>query len=288
MGRTASLLALYGLLGGMSSSQSYSIGTAVSGVPSLARSCLVNDAGLLAGALVLVAGVAWLRRRSSDPFTLRCLALPLYVAAVFLTPLAPAVAGVAVPIVMAVSQALFYGLLWVLPACPGAAPGGRAGRMRLLAVGCACFFGGTYTGMWLGGDLLPAVGSGDFYMVAAVAAFAATLVVEFLPRPAGGAPGGGEAAAVPRAETGGAPAGAADRPDLPLQRAADRWGLTPRERAVLPGVVRGRSVAWVADSLSVSKNTVHTHMRNIYQKAGVHSREELIDAVESLSGPEGR
>ena len=70
--------------------------------------------------------------------------------------------------------------------------------------------------------------------------------------------------------------------DALAAHAADAWGLTPRERAVLPGLLRGRSVAWVAENLTVSKNTVHTHMRNIYQKAGVHSQEELIDAAEAL------
>ena len=293
----AVLLALYGLLGGMSSSQSHSMGTALSGAPSLVRSCLANDVGLVVGAGLLMLGAAWLLSRSSDPFALRCVTLPLYVASVFLTPLSPAVAGVVVPVVMAASQVLFYGLLWMFPACCcfGTAHDGRAGaHMRLFAVGCCCFFGGIYLGMWLGGDLLLAVGSGDFYMVAAVVVFAAVLIVEFAPLLVGSASERGETAVGEKGVSGlldgTAPVdGALSLSDSPgsfdslLQCAADRWSLTPRERAVLPGLVRGRSVAWVADSLTVSKNTVHTHMRNIYQKAGVHSREELIDAVEAFA-----
>ena len=35
-------------------------------------------------------------------------------------------------------------------------------------------------------------------------------------------------------------------------------------------------------SLGVSWNTVRTHSRNIYTKMGVHSRQELIDAVDDM------
>ena len=37
----------------------------------------------------------------------------------------------------------------------------------------------------------------------------------------------------------------------------------------------------IADILVVSKDTVKTHSRNIYQKLGIHSQQELIDSVES-------
>ena len=278
--RVLVLFALYGLLGGMSSSQSHSLGIAGGAEPSLVRECLVNDAGLLVGAAELVAGAAWLRRRGVDLLSLRCLALPLYVAAVFLTPLVPGVAAMTVPFIMAVSQALFYGLLWMAPALDE--DGGPVAHLRGFAGSCACFFTGTYLGMWLGGDLLPAVGSGDFYMVAAVAALAAVLVAELFPRSAPqSAPGVEEEVGGFAGGQGGA---AATDLDALVRVAADRWGLTPRERCVLPGLARGRSVSWVAETLTVSKNTVHTHMRTIYQKAGVHSREELIDAVEALAG----
>ncbi len=56
-------------------------------------------------------------------------------------------------------------------------------------------------------------------------------------------------------------------------------GLTPRETEVLGIVARGHGRTYVAETLLISKNTVYTHMRNIYRKLGVGSREELIQLV---------
>lgn len=58
-------------------------------------------------------------------------------------------------------------------------------------------------------------------------------------------------------------------------------GLTPREKEVFALLARGRSMSVIADILVVSKDTVKTHSRNIYQKLGIHSQQELIDSVES-------
>lgn len=283
--------ALYGAVGGLSSSQAHSLSREFAEQPSMVHSCLVNDAGLLVGAVILLLGVIWLSRRRVEAFTLRYLLLPAYLVCIFLSPLLAGFMGVVVPVLMAVSQALFYGLLWVFPR-----PAPQGDHLRWYASCCGFFFTGTYLGMFVGGDFLPDAGAGDAYMVIAAVALAVLLMLEFAPRfstvnpdmarDAGGAPSSQGASAV---DAAGEPAAAADPSleagaaiDALAARAADAWGLTPRERAVLPGLLRGRSVAWVAESLTLSKNTVHTHMRNIYQKADVHSQEELIDAAESL------
>lgn len=62
------------------------------------------------------------------------------------------------------------------------------------------------------------------------------------------------------------------------QRAADaRYGLSQRELEVLRLFAQGRSANWIADSLIISKNTVRAHLRAIYTKLDVHSRQELLD-----------
>ena len=51
---------------------------------------------------------------------------------------------------------------------------------------------------------------------------------------------------------------------------------------VLGLLARGRDVPYVAEELVISKSTVRTHVKSIFAKTGVHSRQELIDLVESI------
>ncbi len=268
---------LYGMVGGLASSQAHVLAPTAMVQPSLLHSCLVNDLGLVLGACTLIVGTLWLVSR---------LLVPAFLVAIFLAPLLAGFMGEVVPVLMALSQALFYGMLWMFPK-----PAPVDERLRWFAAVCGAFFVGTHAGMWLGGDFLPASGAGDIYMVVAALALAALIMVEFVPRLFGSHDGValvdvGDTASLSEVQDASVcpdPALEASAAlDALANHAADVWGLTPRERAVLPGLLRGRSVAWVAESLTVSKNTVHTHMRNIYQKAGVHSQEELIDAAEAL------
>lgn len=55
--------------------------------------------------------------------------------------------------------------------------------------------------------------------------------------------------------------------------------LTQREYEVLCSFATGKSVRAVAEELSVSENTVKSHVTHIYAKLGVHSREELMALV---------
>ncbi len=57
--------------------------------------------------------------------------------------------------------------------------------------------------------------------------------------------------------------------------------LSPREAEVLVLLAGGHTQAFVADQLQISRNTVHTHTKNIYAKMGVDSREDLLSLVES-------
>ena len=53
-------------------------------------------------------------------------------------------------------------------------------------------------------------------------------------------------------------------------------GLTEREEEVLILLAQGRSVPYIQEQLYISKNTVNTHVRHIYQKIGVRTKQELI------------
>lgn len=61
---------------------------------------------------------------------------------------------------------------------------------------------------------------------------------------------------------------------------AERFRLTPRERDVLELLVRGRTASYIAEELVISSTTAKTHIKHIYQKAGVQSKQTLLDIVE--------
>lgn len=64
--------------------------------------------------------------------------------------------------------------------------------------------------------------------------------------------------------------------------AADAYRLSTREEEVLAYLLRGRSLASIAEELYVSQNTVKTHVNHIYKKLDVHTREELMKLTEEL------
>lgn len=64
---------------------------------------------------------------------------------------------------------------------------------------------------------------------------------------------------------------------------AARFGLTSREEDVLALLARGRTSPVIQRKLTVSHNTVKSHVRHIYAKLGVHSQQELIDLVDEAA-----
>lgn len=89
--------------------------------------------------------------------------------------------------------------------------------------------------------------------------------------------------------------GSDDRPTVmqdpfaPLNRAccqvATAYHLSPREEEMLPYFARGKSCTSIAEELHIGSATVKTHSSNIYQKLGIHSRDELIVLVERQLTP---
>ena len=94
--------------------------------------------------------------------------------------------------------------------------------------------------------------------------------------------GGAAADAAAPADGDGATAAAATgRPEglygyagLPL------YGLSARELEVMHLYAQGRSANWIAEKLVISSNTVRTHLRAVYNKLDVHSRQELLDFID--------
>lgn len=73
-------------------------------------------------------------------------------------------------------------------------------------------------------------------------------------------------------------------PDEDRERQVDAivrtYMLTDREGEIVAMLVKGRSLPKISESLYVTENTTKTHVKNIYRKTGVHSKQELMDLVD--------
>lgn len=66
-----------------------------------------------------------------------------------------------------------------------------------------------------------------------------------------------------------------------LDAFAQAHRLSPREREILGLISKGRDVPYIEQELVLSKSTVKTHIRHIYEKCEVSSRQALIDLLQS-------
>ena len=66
---------------------------------------------------------------------------------------------------------------------------------------------------------------------------------------------------------------------------AKRYGLTEREKDVFVLMAAGHTRPRIREQLCISDGTVKTHAYHLYEKMGVHSREELYALVELRSAP---
>lgn len=74
--------------------------------------------------------------------------------------------------------------------------------------------------------------------------------------------------------------GSADAgPGARFEDCFDGFGLTAREADVAELLIVGHTQARIAETLCISDNTVATHVRHVYQKVGVHNRQQFIDFV---------
>lgn len=58
--------------------------------------------------------------------------------------------------------------------------------------------------------------------------------------------------------------------------------LSPRQGEVLEFLAKGRDAKFIEDHFCISKSTAKSHIYNIYCKLDIHSRQELLDMIESV------
>lgn len=61
---------------------------------------------------------------------------------------------------------------------------------------------------------------------------------------------------------------------------AEAYRLSPREAEVLKLLSNGRSLPYIEEELVISHSTARTHVKHIYDKLGVNSRQQLHDLVQ--------
>lgn len=72
--------------------------------------------------------------------------------------------------------------------------------------------------------------------------------------------------------------------DTAIASIAAKYGISPREAEIIRLLARGRNVPYICDELFIAKSTVQTHIKHIYAKLGLSSRQELIDLIERAGG----
>lgn len=70
-----------------------------------------------------------------------------------------------------------------------------------------------------------------------------------------------------------------DHTERALEAIAHTCQLTPREIEVFRLLSLGRDISTIENDLCISRNTAKMHIRHVYQKLEVHSKQELIDLV---------
>jgi DNA-binding CsgD family transcriptional regulator len=69
--------------------------------------------------------------------------------------------------------------------------------------------------------------------------------------------------------------------DARWQMLSKRYFLTEREIEVVRLLTQGRSRADIGKKLYITENTVRTHLKSVYGKLGIHSKQGLIDLLEN-------
>lgn len=85
-----------------------------------------------------------------------------------------------------------------------------------------------------------------------------------------------------RAQTAGGDSDRRQRLDAVEDRLVHTYGFTSREAQVAVLFASGYSLGRVAEELEITKGTAQGYSRSAYRKAGIHSKDELIDLCQLL------
>ena len=232
----------------------------------------------LSYALVLVALIVVVRRSSSQrraAVTFAHVALPIAAAIVLASPFVDLVVDLeAVPFSSALTYlgiALFNVLGLALPLC--ALRRGRRSACRAAAV----YLAGCVLALATGMAVFQLLGhDAQVVSLCIMAAYLAALVIVSV-RAAGERSLEGEAS--PALREGDAPE-SSDKRLAACGRVAEQYALSPREAEILRFLSRGHGAKYIAERLCISADTVRTHCKRIYEKTGVHAKDELLELVE--------
>ncbi len=207
--------------------------------------------------------------------------------------------------------ALLASLSMVACADGAVGSGPRRTSTPFCAVGLAAFALGLFAGWLAGQGSYDAGGAAGMAfrlgVTACIALLVAAVLVASNPMAQGGRPAGahagmaeasprgqqegaaGEAAAQARLDGAGAeggpspsraPADGQPSPKAALDAFCQDFGLSERERVLLALLAEGLNAQQAAERLTVSRNTVKSHMAHIYTKCGIHTRAELDELLE--------
>lgn len=162
----------------------------------------------------------------------------------------------------------------------------RLPALEVLGYGYGLQLLGSVTGFVLGQSLDAALGAEKAaflpaYLVATMIALAVALAA-YPPRAMRDV-----LAAIPDEDVEGGAREPADAWARAGERLAAEGGLTAREREVMLLLARGRGSLYISERLGIELSTVYTHTRNLYRKLDVHSREELMRAIDARAGDGG-
>lgn len=166
-------------------------------------------------------------------------------------------------------------------------------RLNPYVVGPLCF-GGSSLALLLGlsvGSLVGVLGGRGLpltVLMMMVAVYPLGLVLFFVTRrrkAPSAEPSGGRAGSPGDAD---AEDGSGDEVEAAFRRRASEiastFGLTKREEEMY--VARGRSARVISEELFISENTTWSHIKRIYAKVGVHSKQAVLDLFEEGSLPQ--